>query len=85
MTFNMNTMITARPHAIAVPLTIMTEFFAKFRSASRSFFKALQDARMVSTLTQMSDTQLKQIGISRSEIPEFARKLMAGEDTDTNP
>ena len=83
MTFNMNTTTSARHPTIVVPLTIVAEFSAKFRSGARSFFKALQVARMVSTLTQMSDNQLKQIGISRSEIPEYTRKLMANEDTDT--
>ena len=83
MAFNMNTTTSVRHPAIVVPFTLMTEFSAKFRGASHSFFKALQNARMVSTLTQMSDNQLKQIGISRTEIPEYAKKLMLNEDTDT--
>jgi uncharacterized protein YjiS (DUF1127 family) len=36
-------------------------------------------ARMLSALSNMSDYQLAQIGISRSEIPEYAEKLMADE------
>nr|WP_282120660.1 DUF1127 domain-containing protein [Ruegeria atlantica] len=34
---------------------------------------------MLSTLSSMSDHQLAQIGISRSDIPEYAAKLMANE------
>ncbi|WP_366142120.1 DUF1127 domain-containing protein [uncultured Roseobacter sp.] len=36
-------------------------------------------ARMLSTLSSMSDHQLAQIGISRSDIPRYAEKLMATE------
>ena len=45
---------------------------AKFGSGVR----ALQDARMMSTLSNMSDYQLTQIGIKRSDIPQYAEKLM---------
>lgn len=38
--------------------------------------RALQEARMMSTLSNMSDYQLTQIGIKRSEIPQYAEKLM---------
>ncbi|WP_370399241.1 DUF1127 domain-containing protein [Sulfitobacter sp. JB4-11] len=33
-------------------------------------------ARMLSTLSSMSDHQLAQIGISRSDIPKYAETLM---------
>ncbi|MBU2981495.1 DUF1127 domain-containing protein [Lentibacter algarum] len=38
-----------------------------------------QTARMMSVLSSMSDYQLKQIGISRSDIPNYAEVLVAGE------
>lgn len=41
--------------------------------------KAFQMARMMSTLSSMNDRQLAQIGISRSDIPTYAEKLMADE------
>ena len=47
------------------------------RFAAKS--KALQMARMLSTLSNMSDYQLAQIGIQRSDIPQYARTLMAEE------
>lgn len=39
--------------------------------------QALQAARMMSTLSNMSDYQLTQVGITRSDIPQYAQKLMA--------
>jgi len=41
--------------------------------------KTLQAARMISTLSGMSDQQLAQIGISRSDIPEYSRTLIFDE------
>ncbi|WP_245744625.1 DUF1127 domain-containing protein [Aliiroseovarius sediminilitoris] len=38
--------------------------------------KALQMTRMLSTLSKLSDHQLAQIGITRSDIPSYAEKLM---------
>ncbi|AXI44282.1 hypothetical protein C1J02_08705 [Sulfitobacter sp. SK011] len=48
---------------------------AKAHSAMRT----LQMARMLSTLSNMSDHQLAQIGIQRSDIPKYAETLMAEE------
>lgn len=50
---------------------------AKFRSGTR----ALQLARMKSILAQMSDYQLSQVGITRSEISVYAESLM-GRDSE---
>ncbi|WP_259650477.1 MULTISPECIES: DUF1127 domain-containing protein [Roseobacter] len=36
-------------------------------------------ARMLSTLSSMSDHQLAQVGISRSDIPKYAATLMDNE------
>lgn len=46
---------------------------------AHSALKSLQMARMLSTLANMSDHQLAQIGIQRSDIPKYADKLMAEE------
>lgn len=46
---------------------------------ARSALNTLQTARMMSTLSSLSDTHLSQIGISRSDIPEYAAKLMENE------
>lgn len=44
-----------------------------------SVLRALQTGRMMSTLTNMSDDQLAQIGITRADIPRYALKLMEEE------
>ena len=41
-----------------------------------SFVKAVQTGQMISALSRMSDEQLAQIGISRSEIASHAAKLL---------
>ena len=46
---------------------------------TRSAVKALQMGRMMATLSSMSDQQLAQIGISRSDIPQYAKTLMSDE------
>ena len=45
----------------------------------KSGLRAVQMARMLSTLSSMSDRQLAQIGIQRSDIPQYAKTLMAEE------
>ena len=49
----------------------------KALAKTRTLKKSLQMARMMSVLSSMSDDQLFQIGISRSEIPKYAKTLMA--------
>jgi len=46
---------------------------------TNSALRALQTARMMSVLANMSDQQLAQIGISRSETPQYAERLMSEE------
>ena len=48
-------------------------------SKAKSALKTMQVARMMSTLSNMSDHQLAQIGIQRSDIPKFAETLMAND------
>ncbi|MDP5220603.1 DUF1127 domain-containing protein [Ruegeria sp. 2205SS24-7] len=64
---------TDRGHAIALSISLL----AWVGSTASSALKTLQMARMLSTLSNMSDYQLAEIGISRSDIPEYAAKLMA--------
>lgn len=52
-------------------------FLAWFGTKAKAALKAVQMARMHSTISHMSDFQLAQIGISRSDIPKYAAKLMA--------
>jgi uncharacterized protein YjiS (DUF1127 family) len=52
---------------------------ARIGAQAHAALKSLQMARMLSTLANMSDHQLAQIGIRRSDIPKYAEKLMAEE------
>ena len=63
---------TATRIAVSVP-----RFLARIAAKSHAALKALQIARMQSTLLNMSDYQLTQIGVSRSDIPKYAETLMA--------
>ncbi|OBY25591.1 hypothetical protein A9D60_21590 [Leisingera sp. JC1] len=46
---------------------------------ARSVVRTLQTARMISVLAGMSDQQLTGIGISRSNIPRYAERLISDE------
>jgi uncharacterized protein YjiS (DUF1127 family) len=52
---------------------------ARFGAKAKSTLKALQMARMLSVLSNMSDHQLAQIGIQRSDIHKYAETLMTNE------
>ncbi|MBT3139999.1 DUF1127 domain-containing protein [Phaeobacter gallaeciensis] len=60
-------------------MTGFISILAKLGAQANAALKTLQMARMLSTLSGMSDTQLAQIGISRSNIPKYAETLMAKE------
>ena len=49
--------------------------FARFKAWVSVSFWRFQSAQMESVLAQFSDTQLEQIGITRSEIPGYAESL----------
>jgi uncharacterized protein YjiS (DUF1127 family) len=42
--------------------------------------RTFQVARLMSTLAELSDDQLEVLGITRSDIPHYARSLMAPDD-----
>ncbi len=73
MAANSPTVVTDRSHAIV----LSSSFLAWIGTKANVVLAMLQMARMLSTLSKMSDDQLAQIGISRSNIPEYAAKLMA--------
>lgn len=53
------------------------------RAVGRGLTRAIrtvQMARMMSVLGQMSNEELRRIGITRQEIPAHAEKLVYGED-----
>ncbi len=73
MAANSQTAVTDRGYAI----TLSISFLAWIGAKANAVLKTLQMAKMLSTLSKMSDDQLAQIGISRSDIAEYAAKLMA--------
>ncbi|SLN74173.1 hypothetical protein ROA7450_04204 [Roseovarius albus] len=64
-----------RSHTVAASFA----FLAKVGAKAKTALKAFQKARMLSALSNLGDYQLAQIGISRSDIPKYAEKLMADE------
>jgi len=77
MAFSSHTTGAERHLTLATFGAWIARFWHATMAKSHSALRALQTARMMSTLAQMSDHQLTQIGISRSEIPQYAEKLMA--------
>lgn len=67
------------------PITSHSSAFSKTLSrvgtrtaeTARSVWRALKKARMMSVLENMTDQQLSQIGISRSDIPRHAERLIS--------
>lgn len=60
-------------------LAVSRALLARLGAKAHGVLKTLQMARMLSTLADMSDHQLAQIGISRADIPKYAEELMTGE------
>lgn len=60
-------------------LAILTGLGSKAMARAKSGLRTHQMARMLSTLSNMSDYQLAQIGIQRSDIPKYVQTLMADE------
>lgn len=60
-------------------LALLVRFGRNVIAKAKSGLRTLQMARMLSTLSSMSDHQLAQIGITRSDIPKYVETLMADE------
>ena len=60
-------------------LASLARFGRNVMAKAKSGLRAVQMARMLSTLSKMSDAQLAMIGIQRSDIPRYAATLMAHE------
>ncbi|WP_159086967.1 DUF1127 domain-containing protein [Loktanella sp. Alg231-35] len=58
-------------------LEALARFGGNAMAKAKSVLRAVQMARMLSTLSKMSDAQLAMIGIQRSDIPQYAKTLMA--------
>lgn len=52
---------------------------ALYRNAAAGI-RRIQFGQMQAVLHRLNDAQLDQIGIRRSEIPEYARRLISGDD-----
>lgn len=60
-------------------LSVTARIGGKALSKVHIGMKPLQMSRVISALSNMSDHHLAQIGISRSDIPGYAEKLLADE------
>lgn len=58
----------------------MAAYAAAVRKAMDQIVLSMQMARMIGVLSQMSDRELQQIGITRQQIPAHAEKLVLGKD-----
>ncbi len=75
MAFNSHT----TQHFGADAMAALAGFWSKVKTGAASALHSVQMGRMISTLSYMTDGQLDQIGITRSEIPTYAERLMAKE------
>lgn len=53
---------------------------ARFRNGTRSLLETMQIGRMMSVLSELSNVQLAEVGITRSEIPQYAARLILGDN-----
>lgn len=74
-----NTVTSALTQNAQGLLAALARFGRNVMAKAKSGLRAVQMARMLSTLSSMSDRQLAQIGIQRSDIPQYAKTLMAEE------
>lgn len=85
MAFNSDTAGSDTRHATTATISLskmahsFVSILARIGAKAHSAVKSLQMARMLSSLANMSDHQLAQIGIRRSDIPKYAETLMAEE------
>jgi uncharacterized protein YjiS (DUF1127 family) len=85
MAFNSDMIGSDTRHAAAASTSLskmahgFVSILARIGAKAHSALKFLQMARVSSTLANMSDHQLAQIGIQRSDIPKYAETLMAEE------
>ncbi|MEO9516971.1 MAG: hypothetical protein ABJH45_14370 [Paracoccaceae bacterium] len=57
----------------------LTQHWSPLACGARSALLSVQTARMLSLLENMSDHELTRMGISRSDIPGYVKKLMIRE------
>ncbi|PVH30154.1 hypothetical protein [Pararhodobacter oceanensis] len=79
MAFNTHTVKPAGSPAVSAAIAALSRFGGKIKTQAQHLSKAIQLARMMSVLANMSDDHLELIGVTRSEIPAYAEKLLAGE------
>lgn len=58
-------------------LAVFARFGRHLMAKAGSGLRAVQMARMLSTLSKMSDAHLAMIGIQRSDIRQYAKTIMA--------
>lgn len=72
---------TYQSHASPSRLTALARHGARALAArTGAAVKRLQYTRMLSALNQLSDAQLRQIGLARKDIPARARHAVYGDD-----
>lgn len=63
-------------HAASASIPALYAPFAAVARALRGAMRAVMVARMTQVLYAMSDARLAEIGLTRAEIPDHARRMM---------
>ena len=59
--------------------TVADGLLARIGHKLHSFLRTMQYGRMMQVMSQFSDENLKSLGITRSDIPRYARELIYSE------
>ncbi|MCZ4352208.1 DUF1127 domain-containing protein [Roseovarius aestuarii] len=84
MTFNSHTATPTTHKAINGSAWIsqlastLTGFAVSAKTTAGATLRAVQTGRMISMLSTLSDRQLAEIGITRSEIPQYSADMIKG-------
>ncbi|SMO85394.1 protein of unknown function [Ruegeria faecimaris] len=86
MAFSVHSTATIRPDKanLGTVSNAIYRFAARSTAMAKSVLKAIHAARTKSVLANMSDQQLAAIGITRSEILQYAERLIAQETDGKN-
>lgn len=77
MAISPDTSAPHRTHSWVGFRSILARFASSAKAKAGTMLRTLQEGRMMSTLSNMTDHQLDQIGISRDEIPSYAKTLIS--------
>jgi len=72
---------TTNSTGLIAPISGLSHLFARLRNGATEVFYALQTAQMAAALSRMSDPQLAELGIKRSQIYTYAETIIKEDRT----